>query len=668
MNCLKYSIFVVLLILFSCVSYENEMREIARLQNDRDAAGLLKFSNHKSSQVQSRFALACASVQDPIFVPRLAELLKSPDAGVRKNVAFALGQIKSTAETIRRAIQSEQSEEVKEILIRSLGKVGAKEDFIWLIKNLESHQSHGGFGFAVTHFHRLGIDITAGMDFLSEMIRSEMETIRCESWYALSKLKDVDLSVFEQDAISRLQNESNEEIREAIVASMGNMKSEKIRDRLFELLIDPNWRLQVNALQSLSEHSWDNLKEIHSLLSAINSKNEHVAMTALKIAGEKAKNEDFKQEILKQVRQILKNSSTPERVRGQAYVTLASLNPDEPFETFKKDWYATGPFFRYQMLDVASKLNDKSALLMIIDQMGFDDIAGTRALEIFVEKWREKIKIEGKNNIFGLYEPLFQLLVGGDMAKGCIAANALGDSLIANPERIDGLWGALLYLGKDTKANAEVIAELLHTIGNYKNEDSIPYIFPLVNHKNPMIAQAAREAYQKVGGSKKQFKPITKKTLQSINWEIIDKYGELPIAEIHTEKGIISVELYPQIAPAAVGNFIKLVENGFYNGLFFHRVVSNFVIQTGDPRGDGWGGSKSEIATEITNKPFVRGSIGMASAGKDTETSQFFICHSSQRHLDANYTNFGMVISGMDVTDQIQFGDEIKKITMRKRS
>jgi len=651
--------------LFSCASYESEIREIAQLQNARDAAGLLKLPYHKSSQVQSRFALACASVQDSAFAPRLAELLQNSNVDVRKSAAFALGQIKTATETIRRAIQSEQPAEIKEILIQSLGKVGAKKDFVWLMENLESRQSHGGFGFAAIYFHQHGISTESGVDFLSEMIRSDVKNLRWEGWYALSKLKNTDFSSFENDAIFGLESESDKEIREAIASAMTNMKTEAIRARLFELLIEPNWRLQVNALQSLSAHSWDNLEEIDGLFSAINSENEHVAMTALKIAGEKAKN--FKQEILKKVRNILDNSSTSERVKAQAYVTLASLNPGEPFETFKKDWYEKDSFFRYQMLDAASKLNDKSALFMIVDQMGFDDIAGTRALEIFVETWREKIKTEGRSKIFGLYEPLFKFLISGDPAKGCIAASALSDSLIADSSKIDGLLGALLYLGENTNENAEVIVELLRSIGNFKNAGSIPYILPLVNHKNPLIAKAAREAYKKVDGSKKRFKPLAKKTLQSINWEIIEKYGDLPVVEIQTEKGTISVELYSQIAPSTVGNFLNLVENGFYDGLVFHRVVSNFVIQTGDPRGDGWGGSESEIATEITNLPFVRGSIGMASSGKDTETSQFFICHSAQRGLDSHYTNFGTVISGVNVADKIQIGDKIETITIRSK-
>jgi peptidyl-prolyl cis-trans isomerase B (cyclophilin B) len=110
-------------------------------------------------------------------------------------------------------------------------------------------------------------------------------------------------------------------------------------------------------------------------------------------------------------------------------------------------------------------------------------------------------------------------------------------------------------------------------------------------------------------------------------------------------------------------NFFKLAKKGYYNGTIFHRVVPNFVIQGGDPTGTGFSGPGYSIRTEISPVGFGEYMVGMASSGKDTEGSQFFITHSPQPHLDGKYTMFGIVMQGRDVVDKIQIGDFIETIT-----
>lgn len=129
-----------------------------------------------------------------------------------------------------------------------------------------------------------------------------------------------------------------------------------------------------------------------------------------------------------------------------------------------------------------------------------------------------------------------------------------------------------------------------------------------------------------------------------------------------TSKGTIDIRTDVDAAPGTVVAFDSLVTAGFYNGKAFHRVVPNFVIQTGCPRGDGYGGMPWTLRTEISDRLFKAGSLGMASAGPDTEGSQFFITHSATPHLDGRYTNFGEVVEGMDVVWRIQVGDVIERI------
>lgn len=139
-------------------------------------------------------------------------------------------------------------------------------------------------------------------------------------------------------------------------------------------------------------------------------------------------------------------------------------------------------------------------------------------------------------------------------------------------------------------------------------------------------------------------------------------------ATFETEKGTMVLELYEDDAPGTVANFVKLSNSGFYNGLTFHRVIPNFVIQGGCPKGDGTGGPGYSIKCELKGEKQYhdRGVISMAHAGRDTGGSQFFICHSRQNtgHLDRNHTVFGKVIENVDVVDKIRQGDKIISITI----
>ncbi|PIX35546.1 MAG: peptidyl-prolyl cis-trans isomerase [Bacteroidetes bacterium CG_4_8_14_3_um_filter_31_14] len=139
-------------------------------------------------------------------------------------------------------------------------------------------------------------------------------------------------------------------------------------------------------------------------------------------------------------------------------------------------------------------------------------------------------------------------------------------------------------------------------------------------------------------------------------------------AEIHTEKGVMYVEFYENDAPNTVKNFCDLANKGFYNGLTFHRVIPNFVIQGGCPKGDGTGGPGYKIKCETSggNQYHDRGVLSMAHAGKDTGGSQFFVCHSRENtaHLDGHHTCFGKVYKGLEVVDAIRQDDEIEKIVI----
>lgn len=141
-------------------------------------------------------------------------------------------------------------------------------------------------------------------------------------------------------------------------------------------------------------------------------------------------------------------------------------------------------------------------------------------------------------------------------------------------------------------------------------------------------------------------------------------------ATIITDKGSMKVEFFEKDAPKTVENFLKLAKEGYYDGLTFHRVIPDFVIQGGCPKGDGTGGPGYSIECELDgdNQYHDKGVLSMAHAGRNTGGSQFFICHNRKNtaHLDRNHTVFGKVVEGEDVIDQIRQGDVIEKIVVEE--
>ncbi len=142
----------------------------------------------------------------------------------------------------------------------------------------------------------------------------------------------------------------------------------------------------------------------------------------------------------------------------------------------------------------------------------------------------------------------------------------------------------------------------------------------------------------------------------------------MKIAKIHTPKGVMKINFFEKDAPNTVKNFIDLAEKGYYDGLTFHRVIPNFVIQGGCPDGTGAGGPGYNIDCELDgeNQYHDRGVLSMAHSGRNTGGSQFFVCHSRENtaHLDRNHTVFAKVVEGLDVIDQIKEGDTMDKVVI----
>jgi cyclophilin family peptidyl-prolyl cis-trans isomerase/HEAT repeat protein len=176
------------------------------------------------------------------------------------------------------------------------------------------------------------------------------------------------------------------------------------------------------------------------------------------------------------------------------------------------------------------------------------------------------------------------------------------------------------------------------------------------------VKAAALLRAQGVTDTAMAIRPAPTRPMDDAEWRALLAPPFSPHAFIETDRGTIEIELAILDAPLTVSNFVTLARKGFFNGIAIHRVVPDFVVQDGDPRGDGDGGPGYTIRDEFNQQPYLRGTVGMALDWTDTGGSQFFITHSPQPHLDARYTVFGHLVNGADVVDRIQPWDVVRRV------
>lgn len=260
-----------------------------------------------------------------------------------------------------------------------------------------------------------------------------------------------------------------------------------------------------------------------------------------------------------------------------------------------------------------------------------------------------------------------QYLTESDVVVRATAAEVLGDQG-AGETNTRALIEALPRALQDKDLNDAALA-ILSALGKQKNAAANEAIKTALNSNDHLVRRRA-VALLKANGSGNFPDRIgtvqTRNTLMDYR-RAIARIGKKVTATIVTSKGPFTIEFLSAEAPLTVDNFIQLSRKSYFNGQSIPRVVPNFVIQAGDPRGDQNGGPGYSIRCEINEIPYERASVGMALSGKDTGGSQWFVTHSPQPHLDGGYTVFGRVISGMDVVDNIARGDLIRRVVVNEK-
>lgn len=604
------------------------LQRIYTLQDERNTTELLPYLSSPETSHRSHAALAFGSVQDTVALPALHALLTDSVTAVREATAYALGQTGHlrSEEAIIRALEQEQNPDVQAELLEALGRVATAKGADFLAKHRAPNPT--ALAGQAWGLYRLGLRqqqtpqaIQKAVDLLAA---DNIYEARLAAAHFVARTPKTDLTQYRQPLLNAATSDKAPEVRMAAAQALGKVRAvDKARFLSTIAQSDPDYRVRLSAVRAMSGLDFEEIKP--AILAALQDQNINTAIATSEflLSNSAGVPSTTLLNVLPnlldaRVRSnviwvILKNS----QVQNRLY-----LNP-----RYKQQYHnARTAYDKAHLLKALS--GDFNNYDFIAEQMfvAQEPVIATTGMDALILMRQQP---DFPKRLEPALADIFKRAVGtGDVALVGMAAAAIRDpklNLRSQYKDFGFLTQAQqkLQLPRDMETNIE----LQKTIDflNGKQESETP--------QNPFT--------------------------HPIDWAQVKRIHTNQQVLLRTEKGSITLQLFVEDAPGSVANFVDLVQQGFFNGLYFHRVVPNFVAQGGDKRGDGWGSSDYSIRSEFAPLHYYEGYVGMASAGKDTESNQWFITHSPTPHLDGRYTIFAKVIDGMDVVHRLEVGDKI---------
>ncbi len=620
-----------------------KLRRIAALEDIRaDASVVAAYLTDTDESVRARAALALGRLQDSTSVSALGALVSDPSGAVRANAAFALGQtlsVSSAAPLI--AFTSDKSDDVRAVAVEALGKTRSRQAVRPLIRMLDSRQTSLASQAALSLAF---VGDSTALSALWKAAGSRDEETRWRVAYALENIPHTkSLKV-----LTKLASDKSWLVRSYAARALGKIPSKAAVAVLGRLSSDEDWHVRVNAARSLGMVPVSD--GVPLLASMLGDGSFQVKAAACASLGKLGSGDavDF-------MTRLAYDSSPLVRTEAVRALILCSKLAGQTLaeQVLQKDvWFVRASF--YEALGEA-KVDGAFQILQTAFQVDPDARARAAAV-VGVGKLKSK-------DTLGFLRAASE---DPDFVVAACACEAFGES--GEPRG----FGLLLAAYEKWKGSSDPDVKIaaVEALTKLKAVGALETYRDALSDGDVRVRKAAYEAFKELWGrrladslwalSRIQFKPPAE-VPEDYDVATSSYTGRVSIA---TDKGEIVIQLLGADAPNTVRNFVKLVEQGYYNGLTFHRVVPNFVIQDGCPRGDGWGGPGYSIRCEINGERYSAGTVGMALSGKDTGGSQFFVTHSPQPHLDGRYTVFGRVVQGMDVVDRVDRGDKIQEIRL----
>jgi len=671
---LKISIsFIALLTVMSCIPEMPEevnlrVREQSKLWTNATFKKIYNFQdrlltdslfiylNDKDPTWRVISAKAFASVKDPKAIPALCPLLNDTVIAVREAAAFSLGQIGdiSAEDCLIEAFDPTTNDrnilKLNGIILEALGKCGSEKTMKYL-GSVTSYlpkdtvllmgQVLGLYRFGTRSLHteegtKRMVSMTVNNQYPTE--------VRLISANYLARIKNLVLDTFKNELIPQFQRERNAEIRMVLATILGRINRIEAENALLNgFNQEDDSRVKINILRALRSKNYElaRVAAYKSLKSTDQSLSREAgsfflekgivseAKTYWKLTADSLMTWPVKALLYSAANRYFYQRDTigKEKFKLNAEIKNEYLKAEKPEAkaAFLKSLGEHGWNYRYinqQMWEAKD---------YIVKTAAAESLTALCAAVNFDKQFRKNRKYVEKD----LAIILKNAFLINDAGISAVIAGALRNedrNFRAILPDINFLDSALLKL--DLPEEQETKQEIEMTIAFWKGVNTPKLEKPIFNHP--------------------------------INWRTLAKISNQVEAIITLEKGTIVLELFPEIAPGTVANFIELSKSGFFKGKNFHRIVPNFVSQGGCPRGDGFGSLPYSIRSELPQIYYDRpGCLGMASAGNHTEGTQFFITHSATPHLDGNYTLFGQVKSGLSLATQLAPGDKIINISIR---
>lgn len=622
---------------------DRDLQEVVELQTRRDGATLVERLTAERPEVRARAAFALGSVQDSLAVPYLMAALGDESPAVRRDAAFALGQAGAPAAVgaLQAAFAVEANGPARRKMLEALSSIPSPESAVALLEAqpLPHEEVHRTMALA-----RLGavggVATPEGQNLLLVRLDDGDPEVRAAAAYYFGRLP-----------VAAPWGPSAPRVRQALdgygkgdpaamylLLALGKLAEPQDGARLRAWLTDANdWRIRVNAAAALALLPPDSTSRAE-LIEALDDPSVLVADQAAQAL---ARGTALPSELAPVEEWI---QGHPDRLPAVGAMIGMLARADEDVFVFAwVDGLPRDDDMRWSVgLPAVGYLTSPDAMARLLDAVqSSNPQARGGAVAALADRWVRDRSVEGNHPVY--FDVFSTAVRSGDVRAARWAATALADSAFLSLGSVSVLMDALS--GMSSPQDQGAMVAVLDALASVGSPAALPVAQPAVRDSAPAAPPSA----------------------PALDWAYLAELGSAPRWTLETEKGTLVVQLAPEEAPLTVQTLARLTRDGKFDGVTFHRVVPNFVAQGGDfTSGDGSGGPGFTITSEFTEIPYMRGSAGMASAGKDTEGSQFFFTHSMQPHLNGHYTNFGWIVSGMAVVDLLDVGDRILRATIER--
>ena len=634
------------------IRYEDPVfQRISEHEYNGSIDSLFKYLNSADPTYRYLAARSFASLHDNSALDTLYTMLDDTIVKVRAIAAHAIGQMRNTGseEFLLRGFRQRDTMSVDNNanaeIIEAIGKISDLEMAKHLI-NAKGYRNNDtllieGRMKSLYEFTLRNINSPEITQFVVDAIRNPDYTQKARLYGAhyLARSSELDIERQKFQIAEAFVREQDVFIKMALATALRHTNDAEIQTILLEQLsLDQDYRVKCNIIRTLKGYAYIN--SIEKILSELKSNNIHIARCACNYI----KDAGLKEDVIV-YRQYTRDPAVDSLVKPELFSAIMDVLP----YYYTKTNNAT----RWQIQQAFEKTSDPYIKREYLNAMGKDPESYTYLIK-FAEEANDTIlhttAIEALTQI--LAHPEFNLIY---KTYSRFHRKKILEFLLEKFEDADeGVAGTIaLGIADENTGISELIDStqfLISAREKFNNPGQIETIHAIDN----ALARLR-------GVSQARLTRIEKASIPQ--WYTFEEQNVKAI--IKTDKGLIEMNLLYKEAPGAVNNFITLVNENYFDDKVFHRVVPNFVIQTGSPRGDNYGGKDYVIQSNVANAYYDdEGFVGMASAGLHTESTQWFITHSPTPHLNGRYTIFGKVTKGMKVVHDIQVGDKIQDIIL----